>query len=123
MDECDVVVPRDKVAEFIKYIHDLQSELNVRIKSFGHAGDGNLHVYVLRDDMDEEQWSIKLKESFDHMYGRARELRGQVSGEHGIGYAKKGYLHESQSEVYMDIIKSIKTAFDPKNLLNPGKIY
>lgn len=95
MDECDVVVPRDKVAEFIKYTHDLQSELNVRIKSFGHAGDGNLHVYVLRDDMDEEQWSIKLKESFDHMYGRARELRGQVSGEHGIGYAKKGYLHVS----------------------------
>ncbi len=123
MDECDVVVPRDKVAEFIKYTHDLQNELNVRIKSFGHAGDGNLHVYVLKDDMNEEQWNLKLKETFDHMYGKARVLRGQVSGEHGIGYAKKGYLHESQSEIYMNIIKNIKSAFDPKNLLNPGKIY
>lgn len=123
MDECDVVVPRDKVAEFIKYTHDLQNELNVRIKSFGHAGDGNLHVYVLKDDMSEEQWNSKLKETFDHMYGKARVLRGQVSGEHGIGYAKKGYLHESQSEIYMNIIKNIKSAFDPKNLLNPGKIY
>ena len=123
MDECDVVVPRDKVAEFIKYTHDLQNELNVRIKSFGHAGDGNLHVYVLKDDMSEEQWNLKLKETFDHMYGKARVLRGQVSGEHGIGYAKKGYLHESQSEIYMNIIKNIKSAFDPKNLLNPGKIY
>ena len=123
MDECDVVVPRDKVAEFIKYTHDLQNELNVRIKCFGHAGDGNLHVYVLKDDMNEEQWNSKLKETFDHMYGKARVLRGQVSGEHGIGYAKKGYLHESQSEIYMNIIKNIKSAFDPKNLLNPGKIY
>ena len=58
MDECDVVVPRDKVAEFIKYTHDLQSELNVRIKSFGHAGDGNLHVYVLRDDMDAKSSGV-----------------------------------------------------------------
>ncbi|MGL6105361.1 FAD-binding oxidoreductase [Romboutsia sp.] len=123
MDECDVVVPRDKVAEFIRYTHDLQTELNVRIKSFGHAGDGNLHVYTLRDDMDDEAWGVKLKESFDCMYKKSRELRGQVSGEHGIGYAKKGYLHESQSEPYMDLIKNIKVAFDPKNILNPGKIY
>ena len=122
MDECDVVVPRDKVAEFIRYTHDLQKKLNVRIKSFGHAGDGNLHVYTLRDDMNDETWEIKLKESFDHMYRKSRELRGQVSGEHGIGYAKKGYLHESQSESYMDLIKNIKVAFDPKNILNPGKI-
>lgn len=123
MDECDVVVPRDKVAEFIRYTHDLQKELDVRIKSFGHAGDGNLHVYTLRDNMDDKTWELKLKESFDHMYKKSRELRGQVSGEHGIGYAKKGYLHESQCEPYMGLIKNIKTAFDPKNILNPGKIY
>lgn len=123
MDECDVVVPRDKVAEFIKYTHDLQKELNVRIKSFGHAGDGNLHVYTLRDEMNDEVWDAKLKESFKLMYKKSRELRGQVSGEHGIGYAKKIYLHESQNESYMDLIKNIKLAFDPKNILNPGKIY
>lgn len=123
IDECDVVVPRDKVAEFIRYTHDLQKELNVRIKSFGHAGDGNLHVYTLRDEMDSETWELKLKQSFDCMYKKSRELRGQVSGEHGIGYAKKEYLHESQNEPYMNLIKNIKVAFDPKNILNPGKIY
>ncbi|GAA0706866.1 FAD-binding oxidoreductase [Paraclostridium ghonii] len=123
MDECDVVVPRDKVAQFIRYTHDLQKELNVRIKSFGHAGDGNLHVYILRDGMDDKTWELKLKESFDCMYKKSRELRGQVSGEHGIGYAKKGYLHESQSEPYMNLIKNIKVGFDSKNILNPGKIY
>ncbi|MPN27646.1 putative FAD-linked oxidoreductase [bioreactor metagenome] len=73
--------------------------------------------------MDAETWELKLKQSFDCMYKKSRELRGQVSGEHGIGYAKKEYLHESQNEPYMNLIKNIKVAFDPKNILNPGKIY
>ncbi|MEG2788103.1 MAG: FAD-binding oxidoreductase [Romboutsia sp.] len=123
MDECDVVVPRDKVAEFIRFTNELQENLNVRIKSFGHAGDGNLHIYVLRDDLDKNEWDKKLSETFEKMYEKSRYLNGQVSGEHGIGYAKKGYLYESQSDAYMDIIKNIKLAFDPKNILNPGKIY
>ncbi|MER0279956.1 FAD-binding oxidoreductase [Clostridioides difficile] len=123
MDECDVVVPRDKVAEFIRYIHELQDELKIRIKSFGHAGDGNLHIYILKDGMDDNTWKTRLKETFDCMYRKSRELSGQVSGEHGIGYAKKEYLHESNSDAYMMLIKNIKLAFDPKNILNPGKIY
>ncbi|WP_373601254.1 FAD-binding oxidoreductase [Paraclostridium bifermentans] len=123
MDECDVVVPRDKVAEFIRFTNELQDKLNIRIKSFGHAGDGNLHIYVLRDDLDKEAWNCKLSETFEKMYEKSRKLNGQVSGEHGIGYAKKGYLHEAQSETYMNLIKNIKLAFDNKNILNPGKIY
>ena len=123
IDECDVVVPRDRVAEFIRFTNDLQEELNIRIKSFGHAGDGNLHIYVLKDDLDKLQWDKKLTEAFERMYEKSRELNGKVSGEHGIGYAKKGYLHESQSHAYMDLIKNIKIAFDNKNILNPGKIY
>ncbi|MGO0942046.1 FAD-linked oxidase C-terminal domain-containing protein, partial [Clostridioides difficile] len=93
------------------------------IKSFGHAGDGNLHIYILKDGMDDNTWKIRLKETFDYMYKKSRELSGQVSGEHGIGYAKKEYLHESNSDAYMMLIKNIKLAFDPKNILNPGKIY
>lgn len=123
MDECDVVVPRDKVAEFIRFTNELQDKLNIRIKSFGHAGDGNLHIYVLRDDLDKETWKNRLSETFEKMYEKSRELNGQVSGEHGIGYAKKEYLHEAQSETYMNLIKNIKLAFDNKNILNPGKIY
>jgi glycolate oxidase len=122
MDECDVVVPRNKVAEFIKYTHLLQEQFNVRIRSFGHAGDGNLHVYVLKDDLSQEDWNKKLCEVFEAMYRKSRELQGLVSGEHGIGYAKKQYMADQYEPEYVELMKSIKLAFDPKNILNPGKI-
>ncbi len=122
MDECDVVVPRNKIAEFVKFSNELQGEFDVRIKSFGHAGDGNLHIYVLRDDLNEEQWKKKLDEVFDCMYKKAKTLGGKVSGEHGIGYAKRSYLQESMGDSGMELLKNIKLAFDPKGILNPGKV-
>jgi glycolate oxidase len=122
MDECDVCVPRNRVAEFINYTNELQKEFNVRIRSFGHAGDGNLHVYILKDEMSEEEWKKKLTDVFECMYKRARELEGQVSGEHGIGFAKKSYLSEQVGEEYINLLRNIKLAFDPKNILNPGKV-
>ncbi|WP_411679537.1 FAD-binding oxidoreductase [Clostridium thailandense] len=122
MDECDVVVPRNKVAEFVKYTDELQEQFNVRIRSFGHAGDGNLHVYVLKDDMTDEQWEKKLSEVFECMYKKSVSLNGLVSGEHGIGYAKRPYLFEQYGEDYVELMKNIKLAFDPKNILNPGKV-
>ncbi|KEI88922.1 2-hydroxy-acid oxidase [Clostridium botulinum B2 433] len=122
MDECDVVVPRNKVASFVKYTDELQEQFDVRIRSFGHAGDGNLHVYVLRDNLNKEQWDKKLKDVFECMYKKSVELNGLVSGEHGIGFAKKPYLFEQYGEEYMELMKNIKLAFDPKNILNPGKI-
>lgn len=122
MDEVDVVVPRNKVAEFVMFTHTLEEKLNIRIKSFGHAGDGNLHIYILRDELPEDMWKKKLNEVMEIMYDKANELNGQVSGEHGIGYAKKKYLFNSLSEEMISIMKGIKLAFDPKNILNPGKI-
>lgn len=122
MDEVDVVVPRNQIGKFVTFTHELERTANIRIKSFGHAGDGNLHIYILRDDLDEEAWKSKLKEVMQIMYDKARELEGQVSGEHGIGFAKKGYLKESLPDECIDIMKGIKLAFDPKNILNPGKV-
>ena len=122
MDECDVVVPGNRVDEFIKFTHELADELGVRIPSFGHAGDGNLHVYICRDALSEGEWELKLSLAFDKMYKRAEELGGLVSGEHGIGYAKKGYLRRQYGEVPMALMQGIKRAFDEKNILNPGKI-
>ncbi|MGC7871234.1 FAD-binding oxidoreductase [Desulfosporosinus sp. SYSU MS00001] len=122
MDECDVVVPRNKVAEFIKYTHLLQEQFKVRIRSFGHAGDGNLHVYVLKDNLSDEAWPKKLAEVFDAMYRKSQELQGLVSGEHGIGYAKKQYMFDQYEPEYVELMKNIKLAFDPKNILNPGKV-
>ena len=122
MDECDVCVPRNKIAEFIKYTYKLQKEFNMRIKNFGHAGDGNLHIYILKDDLSEEDWNNKLKAIFNCMYNKAKELNGTVSGEHGIGFAKREYLFNLIGEDQKELMNRIKLAFDPKNILNPGKV-
>lgn len=123
MDEVDVVVPRNRVNDMVEYIHNLYKEVDVRIKSFGHAGDGNLHAYILRDDLSEEEWNKKMKDAMEKIYGKARELEGQVSGEHGVGYAKKEYLLKSMDPALIEIMAGIKKAFDPKNILNPHKIF
>ncbi len=122
MDECDVVVPVSQVDEFIKYTHTLADEFKVRIPSFGHAGDGNLHVYICRDDLSDKDWEETLTACFDKMYNRAEELGGLVSGEHGIGYAKKEFLKKQYGETPIVLMQQIKKAFDDKNILNPGKI-
>ena len=123
MDECDVVVPRNKVAEFIEYTHSLAKELHIRIPSFGHAGDGNLHVYICRDGLDEETWHATLAQAFEKMYEKARELKGKVSGEHGIGYAKKAYMAEELGESQIELMRGIKRVFDPTCILNPDKLF
>lgn len=121
-EECDLVVPRSQVADFVQYMHRLEEKFGVRIKSFGHAGDGNLHLYILRDQIEQAEWEKRLVLVFDCMYRRAEELGGQVSGEHGIGYAKRRYLEETAGAAVMDVMRRIKTAMDPKGILNPGKI-
>ena len=122
MDECDVVVPRNKVADFVIYTHKLQEEHNMRISSFGHAGDGNLHIYLLKDEMDEKTWNKKAGEVFEKMYNKAFEMGGAVSGEHGIGFAKIPYLEEEFGEDGMELFRRIKLAFDPNEIMNPGKL-
>ena len=122
MDEVDVVVPRSHVNDFVEFVHGLQKEIGVRIKLFGHAGDGNLHVYILRDDLSEDDWHKVLDRSMDRMYEKARVLQGQVSGEHGIGLAKRSYLKQSLPPENIALMQRIKKAFDPKNILNPHKV-
>ena len=122
MDEVDMVVPRNCVNEMVEYLHDLQKEAGLRIKSFGHAGDGNLHAYMLKDDLSDEEWEARVKNAMELVYKKARELKGQVSGEHGIGFAKKPYLQESLATDNIELMNGIKRVFDSKNILNPHKI-
>ncbi len=122
MDECDVVVPRKHVAEFVLFSRELQKKYNIRIRSFGHAGDGNLHIYILRDDRNEAEWESGLSAVFRDLYAKAKELGGKVSGEHGIGYAKRPYLNDSLSCAEKRIMAGIKAVFDPDNILNPSKV-
>ena len=122
MDECDVVVPRSEVSNYIKFTYELQDKYNIRIPSFGHAGDGNLHIYICRDNYSKEQFDSILQKVFDEMYERANAVGGLVSGEHGIGYAKKGYMRQQLGDTQIELMNGIKKVFDPNNILNPGKI-
>ena len=123
MDEVDCVVPRDRVNTFVEYVHQVREDMGIRIKSFGHAGDGNLHIYILRDDMNDAEWKKNLEEAMDRMYKKARELKGLVSGEHGIGFAKMSYMGENYAPEKIELMRGIKKAFDPKGILNPTKLF
>ena len=122
LDEMDVVVPVDKIAEFLGFIHDTGVENDVLIRSFGHAGDGNLHIYCCGNDIEREAFLEKSTRVMHAAYAKCNELGGQVSGEHGIGHAKKEYLRESVGDTAFSLMSSIKQAFDPKGILNPGKV-
>lgn len=122
MDECDVVVPRNKIADYVKYVNYLERENKVRMRTFGHAGDGNLHVYLCKDNLSEETWNKRCSLMMKAMYDKAIELGGQVSGEHGIGHAKIQYLEESVGDETILLMLGIKKVFDPKFILNPGKV-
>lgn len=122
MDEVDVVVPRSRVHELVEFVHQLQQEIHIRIKTFGHAGDGNLHAYILKDELTDALWEERMALAMERIYQKARELKGEVSGEHGIGYAKRPYLHKAKDPALMSLMQAIKTAFDPDHILNPHKV-
>ena len=122
MDECDVVVPREIIPAFVRRSVEIGKQLGVRICSFGHAGDGNLHIYACKDEPTDEAWNEVVEKVMEELYEAAREMGGEVSGEHGIGHAKKDFLAESMGETQMNLMRGIKAAFDPKGILNPGKV-
>ena len=122
MDEVDVVVPRSRVHELVNFIHQLRQEADIRIKTFGHAGDGNLHAYVLRDDLSDEAWESRMHLAMEQIYQKAKELKGEVSGEHGIGFAKRIYMEQAKDNAVLSLMRNVKAAFDPKGILNPKKI-
>ena len=122
MDECDVVVPRDVIPAFLRKTVEIGKAAGVRIRSFGHAGDGNLHVYVCRDDLPEDTWKRAVRQVMQALYDAARDMNGEVSGEHGIGHAKRDFLRESVGDRQMELMRGIKHVFDPNGILNPGKV-
>ena len=119
----DMVVPINKVDTFVKFVSSFEKECGMRMISFGHAGDGNVHMCVIRGDRDEETWERELDENLTVLYNKVYELGGLASGEHGIGLSKQKYLVNATAPEKLELMKRIKTAFDSKRILNPGISY
>ncbi len=122
LDELDVVVPVDRIAEFLVYTRAAGKAEGIAIRNFGHAGDGNLHIYCCANDMELDEFKRRSKAVMDKCYAKCTEFGGQVSGEHAIGHAKKQYLLKSVGETAFGLMQAIKQVFDPKGILNPGKV-
>ncbi len=119
----DIVVPIDKTAEFISFINKLDEESGMQMVSFGHAGDGNVHLCVVRRDRDMKTWHKELKANMDKAYHKAYELGGITSGEHGIGISKRRYFLRETPGENLEVMNRIKDALDPKHILNDKKSY
>ena len=118
----DAVVPRSRIPEFLHFLEDTGRKYGFLIPTFGHAGDGNLHVNVMLQRDDEEERELGHK-AVREIFQKAVDLGGTISGEHGIGYAKAPYLDIALSHPTIDLMKTIKRAMDPNGILNPGKIF
>lgn len=119
----DIVVPINKIADFISYVNEVQEETGVKMISFGHAGDGNVHLCVIRGHRDDETWKKDLHKVMNLIYSKANELGGLPSGEHGIGLTKKPYFIRKDNEINISLMKGIKESLDPKGILNSKKSY
>lgn len=119
----DVVVPRAQLPPMLEGIQAVAARLGVRIVSFGHAGDGNVHVNVLKDDLPIEQWETIVPQVSEALYRQAISLGGTITGEHGVGVTRRQYLPLALDEAEIAIMRGIRQVFDPNRILNPGKIF
>jgi len=123
MEIVDVVVPRSEIARFVARVREISEEHKIPVIAYGHAGDGNVHLHPICINMDKEEWRRKLPHLLGDIYRAGVSFGGAISGEHGIGFDKKPYLPIQMDDAYLNILKAVKRAFDPNNILNPGKIF
>ena len=121
--EEDTVVPRANLTKLLKGVKAIGVQYNFKSICYGHAGDGNLHVNILKVGLSDHEWNIVLKEAIRKIFELCISLNGTISGEHGIGLVQKEYMDIPFSSQNLNIQKNIKLLFDPKNILNPGKIF
>jgi glycolate oxidase len=117
----DATVPRSKIPDMVLAIKEISRRFDLPIGTFGHAGDGNLHPTILTDRRNKEEWT-RVEAAIEAIFDKALALGGTLSGEHGIGLAKSGFLEKETSMAAILYSRRIKAALDPKNILNPGKI-
>lgn len=121
--EEDTVVPRYELPALLKGIKEIGKKYGFSSVCYGHAGDGNLHVNIVKGDMTDDQWQTEVPKGIREIFELTVSLKGTLSGEHGIGYVQKNFMDIAFSNQHLQLMKSIKQLFDPNNILNPGKIF
>ena len=121
--EEDTVVPRAELAKLLTGVKKIGKDFGFKSVCYGHAGDGNLHINIIKGDMSDKKWDLELKDAIREIFILTKNLGGTISGEHGIGFVQKDYIDIVFSKKEIEIQKGIKNLFDPNNILNPGKIF
>ena len=121
--EEDTVVPRFELPKLLKGIKEIGNKYGFKSVCYGHAGDGNLHVNIIKGEMSDDNWNTEVTKGIREIFELTVALKGTLSGEHGIGFVQKNYMDIAFSEVQIGLMKGIKSIFDPNNILNPGKIF
>ena len=121
--EEDTVVPRFMLPELLKGIKEIGAKHGFKSVCYGHAGDGNLHVNIIKAEMTDAHWKTQVPIGIREIFELTVALKGTLSGEHGIGYVQKNFMNIAFSKVHLELMESIKRVFDPNNILNPGKIF
>ena len=121
--EEDTVVPRANMTKLVGGVKEISKKYGITSICYGHSGDGNIHVNILKDKLDDATWMEVLDKAIREIFELTVSLGGTISGEHGIGYSQKSYLPIAISETELELMKKIKATFDPNSILNPGKIF
>lgn len=121
--EEDTVVPRYELAALLNGIKAIGNKYGFQSVCYGHAGDGNLHVNIVKGNMSDEDWNTEVTKGIWEIFELTVSLKGTLSGEHGIGYVQKNYMDIAFNKTQLQLMKGIKTIFDPNGILNPGKIF
>lgn len=119
----DVVVPRGNLPALIVFIKEVGKKYGFNSVCYGHVGDGNLHINIMKEELSDAYWNKEVNEAIGEIFEEVVRLGGTLSGEHGIGIAKRPYMKMAMGEVKLDLMRGIKKVFDPKNILNPEKIF
>jgi len=121
--EEDTVVPRFELPKLLAAVKEIGQKYGFKSICYGHAGDGNLHINIIKGDLPESRWVNDLPQAIRELFECTVSLGGTLSGEHGIGYVQKAYMPIAFSEVHMTLLRGVKAIFDPKGVMNPGKIF
>lgn len=120
--EEDTVVPRYELPKLLKGIKEIGQKYGFQSVCYGHAGDGNLHVNIIKGDLSESDWAIQVPKGIREIFELTIALKGTLSGEHGIGYVQKDYMDIAFSKPHLELMERLKYVFDPNGIMNPGKI-